>query len=188
MPMLSEVKPTVAETMTLENFLASVERRAYGMALVSTRNEADALDIVQDAMMSLVQSYSERQAIEWPKLFQRILQHRIIDWHRQGTRWRQLFRWFGGDDVETDESAEAFVDPVVNNPEHLLAVAADLDKVTQALSQLPLRQRQVFMLRAWEGFDVSEAAEVLGCSEGSIKTHYFRALNRLRALLEVEYA
>ena len=64
--------------LSLEEFLSQVERKAYKTALLSTRKSADALDIVQDAMMQLVQHYRERPANEWPLVFQRILQHRIM--------------------------------------------------------------------------------------------------------------
>lgn len=167
--------------LSLEQFLAQVERRAYRSALLSTRKPADALDIVQDAMTQLVQHYRNNPPQEWPLLFQRILQHRIMDWHRQQTRNK---KWFWQKLIDTDEDSDDELNQIVDereqNPAELLARASDIQCVINALEKLPLRQRQAFMLRAWEGFDVQETATSMGCSEGSVKTHYFRALQTLR--------
>lgn len=166
----------------LDQFLTEVERRAYRTALMTTCSQADALDVVQDAMLQLVQHYRERPAHEWPMLFQRILHNRLMDWHRHQSRTK---KWFWQRDSHIDEDdvedpLEQVADEREQDPAELLVRARDVAVVLAALELLPLRQRQAFVLRAWEGFDVKATAEVMGCSEGSVKTHYFRALQSLR--------
>jgi len=169
------------QPLTLDQFLAQIERRAFRTALLTTRKTADALDIVQEAMLKLVQHYRTRSEEEWPLLFQRILQHCMMDWHRQQARNR---KWFWqkptDDDTDTEDEMNQIVDEREQNPAELLARASDINIVLKALENLPMRQRQAFVLRAWEGFDVKATAQIMECSEGSVKTHYFRALQMLR--------
>ena len=185
--MTATVTPITAAAGSLDAFLAQVERRAYRMALLATKRSADALDVVQDAMLQLVQSYRERPHTEWPLLFQRILQNKIMDWHRAQTRQR---KWFWQSTTAIDEDMEdpmaLIVDARDINPASLLERAGDIEAVLAALEKLPLRQQQAFMLRAWEGLDVAQTAEVMACGEGSVKTHYFRAMQTLRAALIVD--
>jgi RNA polymerase sigma factor (sigma-70 family) len=56
------------------------------------------------------------------------------------------------------------------------------EALTQALAQLPPRQRAVLVLRYWEQLTEAEAAETLGCSVGTVKSTASRGLARLREL------
>ena len=67
-----------------------MERRAFKQAVFAVRDEEAALDIVQDAMLRLAQSYGDRGADELAPLFQRILQNAIRDWYRR-QKVRSLF-------------------------------------------------------------------------------------------------
>jgi RNA polymerase sigma-70 factor, ECF subfamily len=169
----------------LEQFLSSVEKRAFKIAQLGLRNDDDALDAVQDAMMKLVQSYASRSAEEWPPLFYRILTNGIRDMQRRRTVRGRIMAWLPLRDAEDDEE----VDPIAQAPSQDAGPARRLEldeaigALEAAIAALPRRQQQAFLLRNFEGLDVSETASAMGCSEGSVKTHYFRALETLRARL-----
>lgn len=168
----------------LGQFLAGVELRAFRIAQAALRNEDDALDAVQDAMLQLARAYAHRPAEEWKPLFYRILENRIRDMQRRRSVRDRVMAWLPFTADTQDES-----DPIAQAPsdEPLPARRLELDETMQALqravSGLPRRQQQVFLLRTLEGLDVAQTAQAMGCSQGSVKTHYFRALRTLREQL-----
>ena len=176
----------------LADFLAEVERRAFKQAVFSIRDEHLALDIVQEAMLKLSEKYAARPVTEFPMLFQRILQNAIRDFFRRQkvrsawvTPLSSLFGVEGDEDFDPLESMEVEKDSkVATRPAEQLEQKQVLDIIEKAIETLPLRQRQAFMLRYWEELDVAEAAKVMGCSEGSVKTHCSRATHALAKLLK----
>lgn len=168
----------------IEAFLKDVEMRAYRIALMGVRDRDEALDIVQDAMIRLVRRYAHRPSVEWPPLFFRILQNRIRDMQRRRTVRSRVMSFFGGtaSEEEFDPIAEA---PAPRSENPLEQVQADdaMQALERALESLPTRQREAFTLRNFEGLDVAQTAVAMSCTEGSVKTHYSRAVHRLREVL-----
>lgn len=151
------------------------------MALLAVREHADAIDILQDAMFKLVEKYSAKPAEQWKPLFYRILHNRIHDWQRQQKMKRLLFFWKQEDsEGESPEQNWAAEPELQSMPARELEKQQQKESVLQLLSHLPEKQRQCFLLRSWEGLSVAETAEIMGCSQGSVKTHYFRAVSKLR--------
>lgn len=174
-----------AHQRALDRFLAGVERRAFVMAELATRNPEEALDLVQDAMLAFVASYGKKPEAEWPPLFHRVMQNRIRDWGRRNTvrsRWRVWLK--GHDDQPEADPLQQAADPAGRTPEELLALDDAGDALLAAIEQLPARQQQAFLLRTWEGLDVAETARAMGCSAGSVKTHLSRAMGALRDKLK----
>jgi RNA polymerase sigma-70 factor, ECF subfamily len=174
-----------SRSRALNQFLAGVELKAFKIAQAALRHEDDALDAVQDAMLQLARAYATRPAQEWKPLFYRILENRIRDLQRRRTVRGRVIAWlpFRGDadDEEPDPIAQA-PSPEPQPPRRLELDQA-VEALEKALGELPRRQRQAFLLRALEGMDVAQTAAAMGCSQGSVKTHYFRALQALRAQL-----
>jgi RNA polymerase sigma-70 factor (ECF subfamily) len=174
------------QSRALNQFLAGVELKAFKIAQAALRHEDDALDAVQDAMLQLARAYGDRPAEEWKPLFYRILENRIRDMQRRRTVRGRVMSWlpFRGNDDEDDEQDPIAQAPSLDPPPpRKLELAETMEALGKAIEMLPRRQQQVFMLRTLEGLDVAETATAMGCSEGSVKTHYFRALQSLRAQL-----
>jgi RNA polymerase sigma-70 factor (ECF subfamily) len=173
------------ETVTagrLDAFLADVEGRAYRIVLLQVRNRDDALDIVQEAMIRLVRRYRNRPEAEWAPLFYRILQNGTRDWHRRHAVRRRVFSLFSRD-VTDEDVVESVPGPASDDPLGHLERDGAMQALAAALGELPARQREAFLLRNLEGLDVQQTAAAMGCSDGSVKTHYSRAVHRLRAQL-----
>ncbi|MFL6624154.1 MAG: RNA polymerase sigma factor [Sulfurifustis sp.] len=170
---------------TIETFLSGVEHRAYRFALYELRDRDAALDAVQDSMWRLVERYAERPAAEWPALFFAILRNRTTD----TKRWRlaqQLRGLLSNRRRRDDDSEDEWLNVPASEhemPEAQRIAAEQRVALERALAQLPTRQRQVFLLREWQGMTTAETAQALGCTEGTVKQHHFRALQTLRAKL-----
>ncbi len=184
--------PNSPSDKELNDFLKSVERRAFKRAVYAVRDEDAALDIVQDAMIRLTQSYADRPANEWPMLFQRIVSNATLDWFRRQKVRNALFMNLGdfessaGDDdndfdllesLRTEQSGTEGADDTASRAEMLA-------QIEEEVSNLPTRQREAFLLRYWEELDVAETAAAMGCSEGSVKTHCSRAVQSLSKALQ----
>lgn len=184
-PGLCPAAPRVSEVPgDIEAFLRGVERRGFLMARVALGNEADALDAVQDTMLRLVQGYGSRPAEEWRPLFYRILRNRITDFRRRRKLESFLGVWRSPVAEDDEDPIAELPDPAGGDPEKLVAGERRGEALMHALAELPERQQQAFMLRCWEGLSTTDTAQAMGCSEGSVKTHYFRAMHALRGKLE----
>lgn len=174
---------TLESRGAIEAFLREVETRAFRIALMNVRDRDEALDIVQDAMIRLVRRYSRRPSEEWRPLFYRILQNRIRDMQRRRSVRSRVLSFFGGVEAEEYDPIVAAPGPDADNPLDRLLAHDAMQALEQALLVLPARQREAFTMRNFEGLDVAQTAKAMNCTEGSVKTHYSRAVHRLRELL-----
>ena len=164
----------------LDRFLAGVERRALRIAEIAVRDRDEALDLVQDAMIKLVRSYANKGADEWTPLFYRILQNGVRDWHRRQAVRNRVMVWFDGSKSDDYDVIAAAPDPAGRTPDEELQNSEAMRDLESAVHRLPARQREAYMLRTFEGLDVAGTAVAMGCSTGSVKTHYSRAVHTLR--------
>ena len=182
----------MASAQELSDFLQNIEKRAFKRSLYHVRDEEAALDIVQDSMMKLAEHYGDKPVGELPLLFQRILSNTTLDWFRRSKTRNALFSNFsdfeagGEDDQDFDllsvlgQDASGQQSP---SAEDSFASVANVREIEEEIQNLPARQREAFLLRYWEDLDVAETAAIMGCSEGSVKTHCSRAVQALSKAL-----
>jgi RNA polymerase sigma-70 factor, ECF subfamily len=184
----------LATDKELSDFLKSAEKRAFKRTVYAVRDEDAALDVVQDSMIRLAEKYADRPVAELPLIFARILSNATLDWfRRQKVRQATLQNFsdldFGGEDGDFDplETLEA-VDGnwSAQGPVDRLSRQQTLALIDAEVSALPARQREAFLLRYWEELDTAETALVMGCSEGSVKTHCSRAVHALAKALSAK--
>ncbi len=184
----------MATEQELSEFLKSVEKRAFKRSVYHVRNEESALDIVQESMMKLAEHYADKPAAELPLLFQRILSNCTLDWFRRQKARNALFSNISdfdstGDGADFDilETLELENDSEgTESAEDATSRAQVLREIETELERLSPRQREAFLLRYWEEMDVAETAAAMGCSEGSVKVHCFRAIQALSTSLSAK--
>jgi len=182
-PVAQHRSSTLDKQALLDKFLHSVQNRAFRIAQLATGNPEDALDLVQDAMFKLVEKYSDRDESEWTPLFYRILTSRINDWYRRSSVRNRHRTYLYADEESNEDPIQTAADHYGKQPDKDSETDQSMVKLQQILEQLPPRQQQAFLLRAWEGLDVRQTAAAMSCAEGSVKTHYSRAIHTLREAL-----
>ncbi len=133
--------------------------------------------------MQLARRYADKPAEQWPPLFYRVLRNRVRDWQRRRTVRQRVMAWFPADNEQSEELMSTFPDPVGKRPEEEVALTGAMDALDAAIITLAPRQQEALLLRMVEGLNVAETATAMGCSEGSVKTHYSRAVHALREQL-----
>ncbi|RJX32016.1 MAG: RNA polymerase sigma factor [Oxalobacter sp.] len=185
----------MATDKELSDFLKSVEKRAFKQAVYALRNDETALDVVQDAMIKLAESYGDRPAPELAPLFQRILQNTLNDTFRRNklrNTWISLFSSFGrpGEEDENFDLLESYASESGNQTsesgEDQLERSQTLQIIENEVEKLSPRQREAFLMRYWHDMDVAETAKAMGCTEGSVKTHCSRAIGALAEALKAK--
>ena len=183
----------MATDKELSDFLKEAEKKAFKRTYYHVRNEDAALDILQDSMIKLSTHYADKPAAELPLLFQRILSNTTLDWFRRQKTRNALFSNlsdFTSQDGEDFDLLEVNVtehpDTVGESAEQWTGRLQTLQQIESAVMNLPARQREAFLLRYWEELDVAETAAVMGCTEGSVKTHCSRAIQALNKALTAQ--
>ena len=180
----------MASEKELSDFLKQAEKKAFKRTYYNVRDEDAALDILQDSMIKLATHYGDKPVGELPLLFQRILSNTTLDWFRRQKTRNSHFTSLadfshpdGSDDFDLLEVNSGEQGLQGESAEQWTGRLQTLQHIESAVMELPARQREAFLLRYWEELDVAETAAVMGCTEGSVKTHCSRAIQALHRIL-----
>ncbi|HIT76345.1 MAG TPA: SigE family RNA polymerase sigma factor [Candidatus Avipropionibacterium avicola] len=162
--------PDVADQLAQDfsRFVAQHERMLLGFAQMIAGHRADAEDLVQTA---LAKAY-----LKWGRLhrddFDAVAYIRRIIINEHHSLWRRAFK---RREYATEVMPEVGVEDI--HPD---------DELWEQVMELPPRQRAVIALRFYSDMSVADTADVLKCSEGTVKSQTSRALTTLRGHLDVD--
>jgi RNA polymerase sigma-70 factor (ECF subfamily) len=157
--------------------------RIYRFALVSLRDRSAAESLTQDCFM---RAWKSRHTFRGDAQVGTWLMQIAVNLIRDHARNRKLRFWLRTTQASVDVNAiGAFLADSRISPEMSVSARQQLAAVWSVTAELPERQRTVFLLRFVEDLDLLEIAAATGLSEGTVKTHLFRALNTVRARVTV---
>ncbi|HOQ33036.1 MAG TPA: RNA polymerase sigma factor [Candidatus Hydrogenedens sp.] len=161
-----------------EEIVRRYQGKVYATAYRVTGNREDALDVTQEVLVKAYEKINqwEPRGSFLPWLL-RLTVNRSIDYLRKRKRTSHESLNEGIAKVNEDE-IHYIVSP--SNPADLSRAKEIDEKIRNALTKLSKTQQTVFVLRHYQGYSLSEIAEHLGCTVGSVKVHLFRALQKLR--------
>ena len=145
---------------------------AYNLARWICRNEADAVDVVQESLvraLQYLQSYRGGDPRSW---LLAIVRNTAYTWLKANPR------------IGTDLPLEL---PSSANPMTELAIQQEADRLRHLIVQLPIEQREVLVLREFEDLSYRQIATVVGCPIGTVMSRLARARDGLAVrLLDLE--
>lgn len=165
------------EERALDALVLRHQGRVYAVAYRLTGNREDALDVTQEALLKAYRKIHAWQPtggfLPW---LLRLTANQAIDLVRQRKRRRHERL----EETYVPESEHAPVEPGSHNTAVEVHAREIDERVRKALVVLSGTQRTVFMLRHYEGLQLSDIATELHCTVGSVKVHLFRALKKLQ--------
>jgi RNA polymerase sigma-70 factor (ECF subfamily) len=167
------------------DLVASQQRRAVRLAFSYLRDAHDADEAVQDAFVKVFTHITTyRQDLPFEVWFTRILVNACLDLRKARSRrlrWVLPIERRAAPDTPAPEVADK--EP---STEDRLVGRVRMKEIAAAIDQLPDRQRMVFMLSQVAEQSTTDISQALGLSEATVRVHLFRAIRRLRSLLQRE--
>lgn len=160
-------------------FVSRYQRRFFRLAYSYLHNQEEALDAVQEAFIKIYRGRASWEPRATPFTWAyRIVANHCIDLlrKRRGDTWSI-------DDTEEGETRDIH-DRAAVDPLHAQVEREEAVLMRAAIAKLPVRQREIIVLRHYEGLSLQEIAEAQSCALGTVKSSLHRALANLKEILE----
>ncbi len=157
-------------------------RKAHALAMNLTRDENDACEVVQEAYVRVLLSWShfEGQATFFTWLY-RIVFNLSIDRLRRSRRKRVPLEHV--EEAIGDASLLGMSGLYSVDPFEACSTTEANSRIAHAIQSLPRHHRDVIVMREVHGMSYTEMAQALGCSKGTIMSRLFHARQRLQGML-----
>ncbi|MFQ6091066.1 MAG: RNA polymerase sigma factor [bacterium] len=169
------------EAAAFRELVERYKKRAYYIALDLMGNHEDAEDISQEAFIKVYQSIgSFRGDAQFSSWLYRILVNLCMSEKRKKTS--KNIEYYG--DSIPEEIHHVDDSDSQDHPEAVVRSRRIQEHIREALEKLPPKQKAVFVLRHYQQLPIKEIARVMKLSEGTVKSHLFRTVRKLREFLE----
>ncbi len=161
-------------------------RRAYAVAYGVVKNPQDAMDIVQDGFVKVHRHIAKFQGTSsFYTWLYRIIMNLSIDHvrRRKNAKGVEYDDAVGREDDEVAGDGTLLPRILDANPAKTVIRRELLDKIQQALEELPEYHRAVIVLREVEGLSYEEMSQVLGVPKGTIMSRLFHARKKMQSAL-----
>ena len=167
--------------LAFESLVSRYDRQVLQLAQSMVRNAQDAEDIYQEVF---VRVFKNLKRFQFKSQFSTWLYRVVVNYCINFNKRRGRTKYVSIDEPDSGQlNWQVTVGQTGSNPEDLALNRELSNEIDLALDQLSGQQKTVFILRHYQGHKLKEIAEIMHCSEGTVKNYLFRATQKMQKLL-----
>lgn len=172
------------DNIAFNELVGRYKRMGFSLAYNMTGSIEDAEDISQEAFGIV---YTQIKRFRGDCSFKTWFYKIVLNLCRKHYRKKKLASIIPLHFLNREGKEEDIDIKIESNPESELAAKQTGKSIIAAILGLPKKQREIFVMKHLKGMKISEISEILGCAEGTVKTHLFRAVRELQRKLRSFY-
>lgn len=172
------------DEQAFEQLVIKYDRQVLKLAWNMTGHPVDAQDICQDTFL---RAYSKLSTFRFQSSFRTWLMRIAVNQSLNHRRRRSLYKLLSLDRLRENDSS-AWETQIMSDSRASNEIKAEMtiEQIQKALQNLSCRERAVFILKHEQGYRIRDIAVMLNCAEGTIKNYLYRAVQKLKDVIEVE--